>query len=785
MSHPVSSSRSFRLHYVLPTLLLLAAAVLPLVGGWRTLYLRDVANAHLEMKWVQAEAMAEGRIPRIDPYRAGGQPHLGNPNTVPLYPDNLLYLVAPLFWAFNAHFWIHLLLAPFAFYALARAWGLGREASWAAGAIWATSGYYLSNLNLYNLVGGVTLAPALVAAGLVLARRPTAGRFAATAALWALVLLAGDPMTAALTGLLTASAVLVRHGWRPLVGWPLVLAIAGGTLLAAPQLVEFQRILALSFRGHWGYSATAAMAASWNPATVADWLIPFAFGRPDLGFWGHSFFQGSLPLYFSLYPGLLALALAAASGRPRGRAALWSWALVAGGLFFALGSFNPLVRWLAGALPANPLRLPTKLWLAVAIGAALLCGLGFERLLEGRRTLGRRLLPAAAVGFLVAAVAVWLAARPLGGWLSGVISLPDPNRLAGPILGRWIVWCGLSALLAVVLARVARLGSRRPRVTGAVLLGLHVAVQLLALRPLLASDEAAFYRARPPLADRLKAGSRVVHGAHDGLFGPAQIPVGSYPDTRLLWRQRQMHRELFPGTGMRLGLRYDFNISPEGLDAFLTRVTAQTFERLDDRARVRLLAASGVDYLLLPRDLASDARDGVEELYRQPSVQGELVVYRVLGRADPVQFVGRVVGSNSLNQGLERLLDPAFDPRTMAVLAGTLAPLEGPGGRAEVVSESAEELVVRVAAESAGALVVQRAFQPLYRATVDGRPAPLVAANLHRLGLELPAGDHQVRIRLDPAPVRRGLWLALAGLLALAAGAALLHRRAGPAPGRP
>lgn len=161
-------SPSFPTH-VLPTLVLLVVAVWPLISGERTLYLRDVANTHLPAKWSQAEAMREGRLPILDPLRDGGQPALGNPNTVPLYPDNLLYLVAPTLWAFNAHFWLHLLLAPWAFWWLGRVWGLSSRAAWAAGACYAASGFFLSSLNLYNLVAGYALAPALVAAALRLA----------------------------------------------------------------------------------------------------------------------------------------------------------------------------------------------------------------------------------------------------------------------------------------------------------------------------------------------------------------------------------------------------------------------------------------------------------------------------------------------------------------------------------------------------------------------------------------------------------------------------------------
>ena len=87
-----------------------------------------------------------------------------------------------------------------------------------------------------------------------------------------------------------------------------------------------------------------------------------------------------------------------------------------------------------------------------------------------------------------------------------------------------------------------------------------------------------------------------------------------------------------------------------------------------------------------------------------------------------------------------------------------------------------ESLHLEVRAESAGALVVQRAFLPLYRATVDGRPAPLVAADLHRMALELEAGTHEVRIRVDRRPFHSSLPLALIGGLILAGGAARLRR---------
>src|SRR5690606_31281492 len=127
---------------------------------------------------------------------------------------------------------LHWLLAPAAMFLLGRAWGLGRPASWAAGACYATSGFFLSQLNLYNLVAGAALVPALVAAVLFATEDGDRGRRWAWAAgaggLWALVLLSGDPTTAVAGALLAASAAAVRAPrslLRPRVIGPLALGV--------------------------------------------------------------------------------------------------------------------------------------------------------------------------------------------------------------------------------------------------------------------------------------------------------------------------------------------------------------------------------------------------------------------------------------------------------------------------------------------------------------------------------------------------------------------------------
>ncbi len=786
-----ASRRRFALLYVLPTLLLLAAAVWPLVTGERTLYLRDVLNTHFEMRWAQAEAMRQGYLPLVDPWRAGGQPHLGNPNTGALYPDSaLLWFASPL-WALNAHFWLHLLIAPFAGYWLGRAWGLGREGAWATGVAYAASGFLLSAMNLYNLMAGLALAPALTAAVLRLtAEDPPRWAPAAAGAIWALLLLGGDPMTAALALVLALAAAAFRGGARRSTGRParrpvvaILAALALGTLAALPLLVEFLRVLPQSYRGYWGFSEAAATIGSWDPRTALEWLLPLAFGRPDLGFWGRDLYGGELPLFYSLAPGVVALALVAASGRPRGRAARWAWAAIAAGGFLALGRFNPAIGWLLELGGRGLLRLPVKLWLAVALGASLLAGLGFERALaerHGRRAAGRALAALAAIyGVSWLALAAWPEAA--AGWLRGRVPAGFPDALVDQERLRWSGLCLLSLALVALAALLLRLAARRPA-AGAALLALHAASQLFFLRPLLATDEARLYEEPPALVAEVPARSLLAHGKADDLFGPQRVPIESYPDLRLIWLQRQTWAELFPYAAARWGRRAELAISPEGLDAFLTRATSEAVRRLPDAGRLRVLEASGVDRLLLGRRLEAEAEAAAELLRSLPTPGGEIHLYRLPGAAEEVQFVGRVRRSPHLNDGLEAILDPGFDPRRDTVLAGEGPELAGEGGRVGVLRSEPEELEIEVEAASAGALVVQRTFLPIWRAEVDGRAAPIRIANLHRMAVELGPGRHRVTIRTDRRPLAASSAAAALGIAGLFA---LLARPPGRGPGRP
>ena len=779
--------RRFAAAFLLPGLLLLGWAVAPLATGERTLVLRDVLNTHLGLRAGLAERLRAGEIPLVDPLRAGGQASLGNPNVVALYPDNALLLVGSTLWQLNAHFWIHWLLAFAAAFWLGRAWGLGREGAAGAAAAYGFSGYLFSQLNLYNAMAAVALAPALLAA-LLDARAAATGEPApaasantvarrrrallATGGIWALLLLGGDPILAALAAALALAVAAARHG-RELPWKRLALALALGTLVAAPQIVETLRVIGPSYRGFWGYGGGGGVGVR-DPRAVVDLFVPLFFGRPDrLATWGNELFGGKPPLYFSLFPSLVAAALAIAAGRPRGRGARLLAAFAAVGALVAFSGGLPLDRWLA-AMPAGGLfRYPEKLLLWTAIGFALACGAGLERVARGEK--GRALALAAgllALPPLLFALGQRADADGLARVLRSGFGGALPAAIAAQEAPRWAALSGLVLATLLATALLARLARRYGGLAAATLVALVAASQLVLLAPLVPTDDAAAYRARPPLAERLPPRAVLAQGAMNQLFGadaprpPDAIP----PDLRYVWLERQAHAELYGFAGLLHGFRYELDYSPDGMDAFVVQAVGAGMKGFSDARRIAVLRATGVERLILPRALEPEGAGGARLAFEQAGLGRAVRAYELPKTLAEVALLGEVVPAPNMNAGLEAIFDAGFDPRRTAVVAGDTAPRSGPAGSVRPLRDEPERVELEVDSAAGGFLVLRRAWLPLWRATIDGRPARPVIAQMTRLALELPPGPHRVVFTVSRTPLRLALAASALGVLGLALG---------------
>lgn len=753
------------LAYLAPLALLVAVAVVPLATGARTLVLRDVFNTHLALRATLADGLRSGRLPLIDPARAGGQPLAGNPNAVPFYPDNLLLLVASDLWQLNAHFWLHWLVALASAYWLGRAWGLQREGAIGVGAAYAFSGFFLSQLNLYNAVAPVALAPALAAAMLETEAPATRRRgLLLTGALLGLLLVGGDPILALLALGAALALALSRHGRK--LPWPRVaLALGCGVLLAMPQIVELARILPESYRGYWGYGAAAQSRTAADPRAVIDLVLPLFFGRPDRGLvWGTEYFGGFPPLYFSLAPGWIVLLLAA-GGITRERRSLVALALVVAGLACAFSGGTPWGGWLA-ALPAGGVfRFPVKLALLAALGGSLLAGLGLERALAGG---ARRRLSAGLVAATVAGFGLWLLlsaapARALAGF-TGLFAQGLPLPALDAERTRW---AGITLLATLFVAGALAAWRGFPRTAaGAALVALHAASQLVLLAPLVPTDDAAPYRRRPAIADRLPAGSRLAHGGVLDLFGPGweRVAPGDRATVRLLRRARE---ELQPFAGRPLGFAYELDIAPDGLDAFVTHAVARGMKGFSDGQRLGVLEALGVDRLLLYRDLARDTAERAVLEATVATAGSETRIYRLERTLPEVALLGAVRYAPTMNDALGRIFDPRFDPRAEALVAGSGEPRQAPAGSVTVRHDEPERIELETESEQAGVLVLRRAHLAIWRAEIDGVEVATQIAQLTRLAVEVPAGRHRVRFWIGRSPLAAAGAAALAGLLGL------------------
>src|SRR6185295_11081126 len=220
----------------------------------------------------------------------------------------------------------------------------------------------------------------------------------------------------------------------------------------------------------------------------------------------------------------------------------------------SLGKFNPVAEWLLTSPMRKSLRYPVKFWLPVAVGAALLCGLGFERLRadEGARRRFRLALLLLALAFAVFWCFLTFAPGVAEAWLD--LFIPRP---AAFIAGERLRWASLSLVsLGVIAALGIALGLTRRswRLAGATLVAIHAVAQLWLLRPLYPMDAVVPYLVPPPALSWVPAELEAVNPDYNYLFGPSTLRQGRFPEPHTRWLERRSFFELYPFSGPVWGL---------------------------------------------------------------------------------------------------------------------------------------------------------------------------------------------------------------------------------------
>jgi hypothetical protein len=140
-----------------------------------------------------------------------------------------------------------------------------------------------------------------------------------------------------------------------------------------------------------------------------------------------------------------------------------------------------------------------------------------------------------------------------------------------------------------------------------------------------------------------------------------------------------------------------------------------------------------------------------------------------------------LVSSSVIADGAEAvqlITDPSFDPRTQVLLpsGSPSSPVPGFQGTCAIRELVSDRVRVQASLNGPGYLVLVDTYDPGWRASVGGRPAPLLRANLAFRGVALPPGTHEVEFLYRPWMIGLGLALSIGSFVL--SGVAFLGRKA-------
>jgi len=696
-----------------------------------------------------ARAVRDGSLPLWDSGIGFGQPLLADPGTQVLYPATWLGLALPRATGYTAFVVLHLVLTAVGCSRLARSLGAGSVGATAAALLWTLSGPMQSAVNLRQHLAGAAWMPWVLLAADRTARAPGRRSALALTAVLAAQILAGSADVCAMTWALGASWVTLR--WvqvrrrrrqrRAPVRGALACAAAAAVAAGLTAIVWWPAADVLSRSQRRDLPEDIRTAWSVPPAGLLRLAVPLDPARVphDAGTW-RSLYGGSRPPFLaSLYLGVVALVVAGVSlawKRARWRAALLL-AGSAGALAAAMGPQGPVYPLLMALVP--PLRIfrfPSKLTLVAALLVSMAVGLGLAASLLSV-LVGRRYGPA------------------------------DASTVAA-----------LLAITAATILALAAWGRIRPDLVATVVAALAVADLVGAHARLSPTAQSSLLLDPPPLVAHVDRGEgrRLYVYDYHSLPGTSERLLGrphpySYVTPPAGWDRRvfimvALRLYLLPPFAGLYGLEgsYDFDLRGlypadlNDLTFFLRRTEGQP-------AHARLLRMGAVGTVVSLHDGGfGDPVATLVSLFPEP-----IRVWRVPG-ALPRSWVVGCARQADGSPAFAALLDPGFDPAGEVILPEPVSwgSRCGPAGTSRFRMPWSDRVRLEVEAERAGYVVLADAFDPGWRATVDGEAAPLLRANVAFRAVAVPAGRHVIEMVYRPRAVSLGLALTLLTLALVA-----------------
>jgi len=718
-----------------------------------------------------------GEIPFFTDRMFGGMPLLALGYAGVLYPPNLLYAAVEPKDALevaNALYVLHTMIGGLGMAAYLRARRLAPFACFAGAMFFAAGTFGLCHAPHISMREGAMMAPWIAWAARRVLARTTARRVAALAVAVAAEALIGYPQML-LFGLCWAGIEALgmlrmsRAGLRRIAGF--VAGIALGLGIATPQLATGAALVPWTTRG--ALDVETWQLHGFDPSFLPQWLMPRALSEPDKGWLGGEPW-GELAIAVNAAAWAFAIAAVTFAVRNRNRARRRAVVVAACGIvaatFLAFGSHFAPNALLFDVPPFGLFRIPSRwLWLATTLACVLAAeGISASVLrFDGRRLGGTPKPPywvvvASLVGFVMACCAAH-------------VVFADESRLAEFLFARPAVALGHVACIAVPLAAIFA-ARRWPRGAACVL--------FVAL-----AGEYRFLSART-IPEQVHPDRLVDAAPHPLLDGVAPEEVARILPLRLngAW----YHADLLPqATNLFLGwpvltgyaptthkdLGYWPRLSSDGGSWSANEI----FESPSQPENF------GVSHLMV--DLATatavqrasfDARVGADwDVVRRA---GDLVFVELLHAPGRFQLAPSWVAQPDLSAidadwwtrlpfrdgrpVLVQTPDPAgFPPAGERLGGGTVEALDAKGG---------SFLRLRVRSDGPGVLVVRDAWWPGWQCRMIGAGGiaewtePARVQGMLR-AMSVPAGESVAEMRYVPPGWRKGLPVAGAALMVVAA----------------
>jgi hypothetical protein len=752
-------------------------------------FYRDILVYWLPQVDVFARTIAEGSLPLWDPYSGFGAPMIADASNQFFYPFKWLNLVLWPATYYKLLVATHTAFAALGMFRLARRYGLCDWPAFVAAGMWVASGPFLSTVAHHHFVSASWMAWVLLAAEAVL-DSPTAAAASRLALAAAAMLFGGSADVTLMTAMLACLRGATRLAQPSPAGQRLRVARAAAlaALLAlgvsaaqwVPTLAQMsgsgRAAMDAQARGYWSLSPLLALDMFF-PRLVADApLSPAARARH---------LDSREPFLTCLYLGAAALplvVLGACSPAPA-RAFLLLGLLVFGVL--ALGRWNPAFGVVAWLPPFSLLRYPVKYVVPLTLCCCLLAGRGVQAWLapDARRPVLLAALLSAGALALVAGAACGLLGSGGAALLQAAGSpIADTPEARAAFTSAALASCASTLLVSsltglLLLAR--RSGGPALRST-AVLAGLLAVADAARVgRTIDPPGPAQLLRHVPPAVEPLRRAADASRFL--SLPAPREVMISQLARGPRGWEAEPrwalgLLELLQPPSGARFGLFGSYDGDFTGLaPGYAGALRALLFRTLDGPVGLRLLQLANVGHVVALGDPGLPQLEQVasplQSVFRDP--------IRVFGVKDPLPRFYAVGTSRVVAEPASygALADPGFDPEREVLLAPPATEARGGepfAGRLRLLERSANRLSLDAELSRDGFAVLVEAWDPGWRAWVDGQPAPVMRANVLFRAVAVPAGRHRLELLYRPPAVAWGAAIAAA---ALAVAGALALRR--------